>query len=64
MSIFFPNPCALGYWGHWLCSAQVKVAINLTTWSPSSFEPGGTYVAAADLTLTLVSSVHSQLSLL
>ena len=40
-----------------LCSALVKVAINLAIWSPSSFEPEGTSVAAADLTLTLVSSV-------
>ena len=40
-----------------LCSALVKVAINLTIWSPSSFEPQGTSVVAADLALTLVSSV-------
>ena len=39
------------------CSALVKVAINLVIWSPSSFEPEGTSVAAADLTLTLASSV-------
>ena len=61
LSVLSPDPCALGYWGHWQgelpCSALVKVAINLTIWSPSYFEPEGTSVVAADLALTLVSSI-------
>ena len=56
-----PQPLCLGLLGalaeQVLCSALVKAAISLAIWSPSSFEPGGTSVAAADCTLTLVSSV-------
>ena len=56
-----PWPLCLGLLGalaEWLlCSALVKAAINLAIWSPSSFEPAGTSVVAADLALTFVSSV-------
>ena len=56
-----PHPLCLGLLGalaeQVLCSALVKAAINLAIWSPSSFEPEGTSVVAADLALTLVSSV-------
>ena len=56
-----PWPLCLGLLGalaEWLLySALVKAAINLSIWSPRSFEPEDTSVAAADLALTLVSSV-------
>ena len=48
-----PGPLCLGMLGalaEWvLCSALVKAAINLAIWSPSSFEPEGTSVVAANL---------------
>ena len=55
-----PVPWLLGALAeHVLCSALVKAAISLAIWCPSSFEPEGTSVAAADRALTLVSSVFA-----
>ena len=52
-----PWPLCLGLFGAlagWLpCSTVVIAAISLAIWSPSSFEPEATFVAAADLALTL-----------
>ena len=52
-----PQPLCLGLFGELVgqlcCSALVRVAINLLIWLPSSFEPSTTFVAPADLALTL-----------
>ena len=64
MSIYpLPWPLCLGLFGVVAgcvpCSALFRVAISLVIWSPSSFEPSVTSVAADDLALTfpLASSI-------